>query len=337
MLAFVTTLGFERTVNQVGKDPALVGNPFDLSIEPTGAPPERIEALLRSDPGVATWFTATSRRATTAGQGTFQVRALGGDVAGAKFKVRDGRQMSADGEATVGYGLLRRLGLHVGDRMDVVIDGHPASFTVVGWYAVSEDSGEILQISLADLRQLEPDAAPGTYLVSTTDSSTAADVAARLRSTLGLQAEVRLIDRSLDELDAFRAVFQLLTAIVLLIGLISLAATIALGLREHLRDLAVLKTIGFTPAQVSMSVASSATVLGLAAVIVGLPLGLAAQRLLLDSLGRSAGWGPGLALGPAPLALALTLAIILALTALIGVLAARRAARSEVSTVLREE
>lgn len=337
VLACVVTLGFERSIDRISNDLGLVGNPYDIAVAPTSAKPELVESMLRAEPDVRGWFTATDRRASTPSNGTFLVRAVGGDYAAAGFQVREGHQMRAPGEATVGYGLLRRLGLNVGDRLDVSIDGKPASFTISGWYSISEDSGEVLQIGLDDLRRIEPGTAPGTYLVTTTDPKIATDVAIRLRSAFGNRAEVRTVDRSLSDLDAFRVAFFVLTALVLLVGVVNLIGTMVLSVRERLRDFAVLKTIGFTPRQVVRSVSAGAVVLGGAAAIIGIPLGLVVLRQLLDEVGRSAGFGPGLAVMPSWLGLMLTVIAAVGLTAMVGMLSATRASRTEVSTILRAE
>lgn len=337
VLAFVVTLGFERTIDRIASDAGLVGDPFDIAIVPNGDSSSRVESALAADPAVRSWFTATDRRASTADHGTFLARAVGGDIAAAGFVVREGRQVNAPGEAVVGYGLLRRLGLRVGDDLPMTIGGQPITLSIVGWYSVSEDSGEIVQFSLGDLRAIEPGAAAGTYLVRAKDPAEVGELTARLRAAVGDSADVRPVDRSLDELDAFRAVFFVLTGLVLLIGVANLFGTMALAVRERLRDIAVLKTIGFTPAQVMKSVAASAAVLGVAAALIGVPAGLAVQRLLLDEVGRTAGFGPGLGEAPAVAALTVMAAGTIVLTALIGMGAARRTARTEVSTILRTE
>ena len=50
------------------------------------------------------------------------------------------------------------------------------------------------------------------------------------------------------------------------------------SIRRRRRDLALLKTLGFTGRQVSLTVGWQATTLGVVALVIGLPLGVAAGR-----------------------------------------------------------
>ena len=62
------------------------------------------------------------------------------------------------GEAVVGYGLERGLGVHVGDHLRLSINGRRLPLRIVGRYAEGEDTGERAMITLADLRRVEPGA-----------------------------------------------------------------------------------------------------------------------------------------------------------------------------------
>jgi putative ABC transport system permease protein len=66
-----------------------------------------------------------------------------------------------------------------------------------------------------------------------------------------------------------------LDAVLLVIAFTSLLAVALLSLRERLRDLAVLKTLGLTPRQVASTLASPYTVLAWLAGVVSVPVGIA--------------------------------------------------------------
>src|SRR5207302_6123397 len=70
----------------------------------------------------------------------------------------------------------------------------------------------------------------------------------------------------------------LLAGIVGLMAAATLAHTLVTSIRRRRRDLAILKTIGFVRRQVSAAVAWQATLLGLVALVVGVPIGVAAGR-----------------------------------------------------------
>ena len=70
----------------------------------------------------------------------------------------------------------------------------------------------------------------------------------------------------------------LLAGIVGLMAAAALAHTLVTSIRRRRRDLAILKTIGFVRRQVSATIAWQATLLGLVAVAIGVPVGVAAGR-----------------------------------------------------------
>jgi putative ABC transport system permease protein len=106
---------------------------------------------------------------------------------------------------------------------------------------------------------------------------------------------------------------------------------------ERIRDIGVLKTIGFTPRQVVWSVAVSSTATAVAGVILGVPTGLLAANLMLGAVGRGAGIGPEFGSSPSVVGVAVAVTGIVMLAAGTGALVAHRAARAQVADVLRAE
>jgi hypothetical protein len=56
IVAVLTTLGTERTLDRVFGDPTLTGDPEDLRVYPTGEGSDASPAVLDDEPGVALWF-----------------------------------------------------------------------------------------------------------------------------------------------------------------------------------------------------------------------------------------------------------------------------------------
>lgn len=335
VIAMVVTLGMDRTVAAVSANPSLAGDPFDLAVYPEDVPRAQVEAALAGPP-VTSWFTATSRRGAV-GDATFQVRALAGDVAGAGFVMKEGRMPEGGDEAIAGYGLLRRLGVGVGDTVALEVSGGRLDLRLVGWYSESEDSGEILQMPLAALRRVEPGAGAGAYFVHLAEGADSHQVRDALLASLGGRPTVEVAGEIPEAFDAFRAAFYVITLLVLTVGLVNLVATTVLGIRERARDIGILKTIGFTPRQVAAGVASAGGATAIAAVLLGVPAGVLVGQAMLDAVGRASGLGPGFGEGPGAGAVALSVAALVALSAGLGALAARRATRRSVVEVLRAE
>lgn len=339
IVAITATLGLERTVSKITNDPSRVGDPYDLAIDPGTASRAAIEQTLSSSalaPTVANWFTATDRRGAV-GDTTFHVRVLGGDVTNTRFVVKSGRMIERPGEAVAGYGLLDELGLKVGDRLALDLSGRHLDLTLVGWYSEMEDSGRIAQISLDDLRTVEPDASPGGYFVKTNDPSGAGVVRDAVVAATSGTVKVELVDRGADDLDAFRLAFILISLLVLTVALVNVVGTTLVSIRERQRDIGVLKTVGFTPAQVGGSVAAGAAAYAIAAIVIGVPAGLLASAAMQNAVGRGTGSGPGFGAGPSVVALTVAVVAVMACTVALAAVAARRAAQTPVADILRSE
>ncbi len=142
--------------------------------------------------------------------------------------------------------------------------------------------------------------------------------------------------RSLEIFDqTFRIteVLRLLAGIVAFLGLLSALLAIEL---DRGKEIAVLRALGFTPRQIGTLSLTQTVLLGTAAGVLAIPLGIAMAGLLIEVINqRSFGWGMDLALQPAPLALGLALAVIAA--GLAGIYPAWRMSRSSVAARLREE
>jgi putative ABC transport system permease protein len=135
----------------------------------------------------------------------------------------------------------------------------------------------------------------------------------------------------------FRTVLVGLNAVLFFIAGVNLLSSLLLSIRERRRDIAILKTVGFTPAQVAQAVFWGSATLAVFAVAAGLPLGLVATRVMFDVLSSAAGIGTGVGVMPGVLWLAPLVPGAIALATLATVVPARRAAEVEVAEVLRYE
>ena len=105
--------------------------------------------------------------------------------------------------------------------------------------------------------------------------------------------------------------------------------------RRHRRDLAVLKTLGFVRRQIALTVTWQASALVLVALLVGLPLGVAAGRWLWTRVADGLGV---VAVPVVPLAaIALVVPAAFALSTLIAAIPAAMAARTRPAIALRAE
>ncbi len=335
VMAIIATLSIERTVSEITADPARIGDPFDLAIDPGKTPRPVVESALR-DRRVASWYTATDRRGAVGGA-TFHVRVLGGDVARSGFVVRSGDMIRGPGDAIVGYGLLHDLGLSVGDRFSLAVSGgrldlrspvgtrsrrtaarspRSPSAPCAGW------SGMPTPVAISSGWRRVPIPPPCATPCWPRPG-------APPRSTWSTGAQTSSTP--------FRVAFLVVSLLVLAVALVNLLGTTLVGIRERLHDIGILKTVGFTPRQLGVSVAAGGAAYALAAIAIGVPSGLLAAAAMHDAVGRATGIGPGFGSAPAVDAVLVSGALVVAASSLLAAVAARRAARAQVADILRSE
>jgi hypothetical protein len=115
----------------------------------------------------------------------------------------------------------------------------------------------------------------------------------------------------------------------------ALGLALVASVRRRRRDLALLKTLGFTRRQLAAAVAWQSTVVAVAGVAVGIPLGIAVGRWLWIAFARELSAVPDPIVPAASVALAAVVA--LALANLVAALPGRSAARTSAALLLRAE
>ena len=132
------------------------------------------------------------------------------------------------------------------------------------------------------------------------------------------------------------AITYALEVIAVTVALLGIANTLLAGLLERQRQLAVLRAIGGTPAQVCRLIMWESGLLGLAGTVLGAMAGLVLSILLIEVINKqSFGWT--VVFHPAPGVLLVAVALALLATVLAGYWPARRAARLSVAESLQYE
>ncbi len=115
----------------------------------------------------------------------------------------------------------------------------------------------------------------------------------------------------------------------------ALGLTLIASVRRRRRDLALLKTLGFTRRQLAGAVAWQSTVVAVVGLVIGVPLGIAAGRWLWILFARGLSAVPDPVIPAASIALAAVAALVLA--NLVAAVPGRQAARTPAALLLRAE
>jgi putative ABC transport system permease protein len=346
------TLGMEAMFGRILHDRGLVEEPWDIEVVRGEASDADIRRVLDTNPGVASYATSNWMRAKVASTGDgdpreFDLRSLGADTEHSDYPMIEGRMLAAPGEAIAGRMLFDELGLRIGDQlsMEALLDPfdtstrRPLTVTVVGKYVEPEDGGHVVLFSAESAEQLFPGLQPETYEVMMRDGADWNGLIAELHAATDFSIDIDQVERGTPgELTTMRGISFGLTTILLIIGVANMLTTTLLNVRERVRDIGILKSLGMTPRQVVGSVASGVSLLTLLATGVGIPLGLVVYRVLFTIVGENmADADPALYTPPSWVGLALVVPGALVFAALSSIVPARRAAAVQVTEVLRYE
>ncbi|MGE3074649.1 MAG: FtsX-like permease family protein [Dehalococcoidia bacterium] len=288
-LTFVVTS--EWTIRQLLSNPALIGEPFELAVESPNT--AALEAAIQADPSVETYFQRNTMAITPDGKDDeVNLAALGPGYEKVDWVVRKGRMFSAPGEAVVGAGFLDLMDADVGDTVTLAVLGKPLTLKIVGQYRATEDGGRWAMTSLETAREFDPSLQFTGFAVALKDHE--ADLADAERYRAAGATSIETFDHGADGVNGVRTVVGALGALLLAMGLVGLVNTLATGVRERRRDFAILKTVGFTPRQLTASILTGAWLLSIIALVIGIPLGVWVTMRISDFMGYQLGWGPGL-------------------------------------------
>ncbi|HEX6994415.1 MAG TPA: FtsX-like permease family protein [Gammaproteobacteria bacterium] len=234
-----------------------------------------------------------------------------------------------------------RHGLAPGDRLVLPARDGEREFPIVAVYRDYDAGGNAIMMSLDVYRRLWDDPGLSSIGVHVADRGLIPDVEASLRELLPrgaarIVSTEGVIELSLDVFDrTFRIteVLRMLAATIAFLGVLSALLSIEL---EKAREHAVLRAVGLAPRGLATLTLTQTGLLGIAAALAAIPIGIALAALLVHVINRrSFGWTMSLDPAVEPVLAGAALAIGAALLA--GIYPALRMRRAELGRALREE
>lgn len=295
------------------------------------------EALLRSLPGTVHVAAVARREVHVVGGKGADVEFHRGDTAELAPRVLSGQWPDGPGQVAVPTRFLNQRGLALGDTVTVELDGQRARLRIVG--VVLTNNADMVFADWATLTRLTPDARADVYQVELepgTDQPAYLDAVEA--GDPGLEP-VPPRGSTSDQAVVLIGSATLLTLVLGAVAALGVFNTVVLNARERRRDLGMLRSIGMTPRQVTVMMVTSMGALGVAGGLIGLPLGVAAHRLIAPAMMRAAQsdvYDFVLDVYRAPMLALLALAGI-AIAVLGALVPARSAARTPIAAVLHNE
>ena len=355
MIVIVATVTFGASLDNLVAHPALYGWNWTYALSqgfPTYIPQQRAAALLDHDPGIAAW--------TGVYFGTLKIDGQTVPVIGASPHapvgppILSGHGLDASGQIVLGAATLAQLHKYLGDTVEAQTRAaKPVRLRIVGTATLPSlgisatlhtemGTGALLPYRLipgdAGNPSRNPSAGPNNILVRLRPGANLAAVRRTLQrlvpgnggSVSSVQRPAEIVNyRSMGTAPAF------LGAALAAAAVTGLGLTLIASVRRRRRDLALLKTLGFTRHQLAAAVAWQSSIAAAAGTLIGVPLGIALGRFLWDLFARQ------INVVPQPTIPGMSVILItfgaLALANIVAALPGRLAARTPTALLLRAE
>jgi hypothetical protein len=331
-------LTFATSLQHLLDTPRLYGQTWDFEI---GGGGPSIEAgtvrRVSSDPAVSDVAVGAVEPVDVGGQAV-GARAMD-DVKGSSAPtVLEGRAPRVPGEVLLGTKTLDALHLRIGDNVAVRSGSRAVRLRIVGRGVLPSTKfnklSEGAAFSFHDLKRIRPEAAAyglQARIAQGADRDASLDRLALIFG--GPSIAVRPTD--VGDFGGVEALPLLIIAVFAGAAAAALAHALVTSVGRRRRDLAILKTLGFTRGQVVAAVAWQATTVAAIGLLVGLPLGLGTGRFAWNVFADDLGVVPE-AITPVGLTALLVPATIV-LANMIAAFPAQTAARTQPALVLRAE
>jgi hypothetical protein len=363
VLVVTTTFTFGASLNTLVSRPALYGWNWDYELSGQGGDlPAQIEPLLDRDRLLAAWSGVYFGALVIDGRTVPVMGATPGAVVAPP--VLSGHGLDAPGQVVLGTGTLAELHQRLGGTVEVraAPDATPMSLRIVGTATMPAvgglgggggthlemGTGALLSYQLVppgernpfDQPQPGPNAIFVRAATGATNTSVIRSIDAVIEklggqpgnngSLLGPQRPAEIINYQ-----NLGTTPDVLGAALAAGAVVALGLTLIASVRRRRRDLALLKTLGFTRPQLAATVAWQSTVSVAIGTVVGVPLGTALGRYLWDMFAREIDAVPAPTVPVASILLVALAALVLA--NLVAAVPGLIAARAPTALVLRAE
>jgi hypothetical protein len=345
--ALIAAMTFATSLSHLLATPRLYGWDFDTGVGAAFGGPElasKIVPVLRSDPNIAAYGAGDIQSFVELGPDRHGVRAnvwafdqLKGE---AHPTVVAGRWPQATDEIALGSTTMRDAGTAIGGTVRAAGPHGSTVLRVVGQVVVPDDGfapglSEGAGMTLQGLRTIIPGAPANVFPIELKPGVSVSRELASLTPRLppGATSDPPNPGATLAALVPVKALPVLMALLLALAGAATLSHTLLTSIRRRRRDLAILKTLGFGRRQVTAAIAWQATTMATLALLIGIPVGIAAGRLVWTVFASALGVVPEpvVALG----AVLLLVPAVLIVGILIAVVPARSASRTRPVVMLR--
>lgn len=349
------TIVFASSLDRVVHDGRFYGSNFDVSINLTNELSSNADvvggvlAAVAADPDAEQVSEMRITEITVDGrpETSLAFAAFGGSPP-VEPTIAEGRAPSAKGEIALGSTTMRELGTHVGDTVEMVVDGSTSSAEVVGRAVLpgvglyeGADRTSIGVGALVAPEALGPRtlATKGFVVVKLVPGADPSAFATRMNDPLSVYSppffQFDSVPSDVQGLVGLRSLPVVLASLLVLVVGVTVANAMIVAIRRRRRDIAILQALGSTRANVTATGVWQGVTVAVASLLVGVPLGIVAGRWLWTRLAD--GFGTLAEPVVPPVGILVLVAGVLVLAAIAGFVPVRRGLRFHPAEVLRSE
>jgi len=321
--------------------------------------PESLVPTVRSVPvvadaqpavqGLVTLIGANGKAATKHGPPTLAFN-WNPDAKLSSLRLVAGHPPQADDQVVIDRSTMNKQHWSVGQRATIITDKGPAQFTVVGistfgyqntllgatLVSFTMHASQQLFGKAGELQQISVAVQPGTN-VDTVLNNISKVLPANMEAVTGATAAQQQASAVNSFVNIFNTFLLVFAGIALFVGAFLIANTFSILIGQRTRELALLRAVGASRAQVMQSMIGEAFAVGVVGSAIGLGLGVP-LAIGLEGLLRAFGFGPpanGIQFLPRTVIVSMAVGIVITLVSSVG--PALRASRIPPVAAMRED
>ncbi len=337
MVMITIALTCWATIDGFTRHPGRIGLAAAITVSPGGGlDAVKTLDLIRHDGQVLSYYPGAEFDTLLPGDnGTFIARAMGFSARPYPFQAVQGQMFDAANEAVAGQGFLTQMHIGVGAWISPTINGVPVILHIVGRTIEPDNNGDVLDFGLDALREAGGAGPQLMYALVLKPGVSPAAARATLLQASRNELDVQVVANPADGLGVVKVVIAVAVVVLAVMALANLLTAAAVGLRDHLHEVGVLKALGLTPRQVTATLVVNTTILTAIGVTSGTVAGLVIAPRLINMQGRTSGIGAGIAASLSPATVIEIVAVALAIAIAAALFLARRTTRISDSAHLR--
>jgi ABC-type lipoprotein release transport system permease subunit len=291
VVGVIGCLGLLHGINDALHQPTRSGQVWDATAFPeTAKDLSKTVTVMRRDPAVNA--IAVERRKTLNVGGTglplYALEPLRGHRT---FTVLHGHAPSGTNEVLLGPSTSRALHRDIGSHITLASGNRPSvRMSVVGVGLLPQEAHSSFDqgawVSPTGFARITGGSAAADFesgdvrVVATfRPSAKAAAVGERISNTAHVEVDPIVLPQDVLLLRNVRTLPKDLAIFLVLLGVAALGHALVTAVRRRRHDIAVLRTLGFTPRQAALCIAAQASTIGVISLVIGIPLGLVAGQL----------------------------------------------------------